>query len=124
MCVAGGVGLAPFLLLAQERRALARSPLRLLFGGRDRASLAGMEDFEDLARLWTSTDDGSHGYHGLVTDLLDDVEIHHFLGDLCRYRCRQGGDGQQGRHRTIHTHGILSAFLVKPLVGCGTIYAG
>lgn len=73
VCVAGGVGLAPFLLLAQERREQQRPPLRLLFGGRDRASLAGMEDFDGLARVWTSTDDGSHGRHGLVTDLLLDL---------------------------------------------------
>ena len=43
VCVAGGVGLAPFLLLARERKAAAKSPLRLLFGGRNRPSLAGME---------------------------------------------------------------------------------
>jgi dihydroorotate dehydrogenase electron transfer subunit len=73
VCVAGGVGLAPFLLLAQEHCEQGRPPLRLLFGGRDRASLAGMEDLEDLARLWTSTDDGCHGRHGLVTQLLQDL---------------------------------------------------
>jgi dihydroorotate dehydrogenase electron transfer subunit len=74
VCVAGGVGLAPFLLLAQEQKERGRPPIRLLFGGRDRAALAGMEDFDGgLARLWTSTDDGSHGRHGLVTDLLEDL---------------------------------------------------
>lgn len=70
VCVAGGVGLAPFLLLARERHA-AGKPVRLLFGGRDRAALAGLPDFESIARVSTSTDDGSHGHHGLVTELLD-----------------------------------------------------
>lgn len=70
VCIAGGVGLAPFLLLARRWRAAGRQPVRLLFGGRDLDSLAGMDDFGELARLWTSTDDGSHGKHGLVTDLL------------------------------------------------------
>jgi len=73
ICVAGGVGLAPFLVLAQRFRALGHSMPRLLFGGRDRAALAGAEDFEGLARVWTSTDDGSEGFHGLVTDLLADL---------------------------------------------------
>ena len=73
VCVAGGVGLAPFLLLAQQFAQAGRPPIRLLFGGRDRDSLAGMEDFAEIARLWTSTDDGSHGVHGLVTDLLDQL---------------------------------------------------
>ncbi|MEQ1632494.1 MAG: dihydroorotate dehydrogenase electron transfer subunit [Planctomycetota bacterium] len=71
VCVAGGVGLAPFLLLARERKAAAKSPLRLLFGGRNRPSLAGMDDFEGLARMSTSTDDGSFGFHGRVTALLE-----------------------------------------------------
>lgn len=72
VCVAGGVGLAPFLLLARQARANGRS-LRLLFGGRNREALAGLEDFTDLARVWTSTDDGSHGFHGMVTALLLDL---------------------------------------------------
>ena len=32
-----------------------------------------MEDFDQLARVWTSTDDGSHGKEGLVTALLLDL---------------------------------------------------
>jgi dihydroorotate dehydrogenase electron transfer subunit len=73
VCVAGGVGVAPFLLLAREQRARGRPPLRLLFGGRDRAALAGLSDFDGLARVQTATDDGSHGFHGLVTALLADL---------------------------------------------------
>lgn len=72
VCVAGGVGLAPFLLLARERAAAGR-PARLLFGGRNRAALSGIDDFEGIARVFASTDDGSHGYHGMVTGLLDDL---------------------------------------------------
>ena len=73
VCIAGGVGLAPFLLLAQRQRALARTPPRLLFGGRTREALSGLPDFEGLARTSTATDDGSEGLHGLVTDLLVDM---------------------------------------------------
>ena len=70
VCVAGGVGLAPFLLLARRLHDQGRR-MRLLFGGRTRAALAGLEDFADIADVHTSTDDGSHGFHGLVTTLLD-----------------------------------------------------
>ena len=72
ICVAGGVGLAPFLLLAREYKAQGRN-LRLLFGGRNRAALSGLEDVEPAARVFASTDDGSHGFHGMVTALLDDL---------------------------------------------------
>jgi dihydroorotate dehydrogenase electron transfer subunit len=71
VCVAGGVGLAPFLLLARRQRALGRPPLRLLFGGRTRDALAGREDFAGLARTWLATDDGSEGARGFVSVLLE-----------------------------------------------------
>ena len=82
VCIAGGIGLAPFLLLARAAKAAGQPPVRLLFGGRTEAALAGKEDFDGLARLFTATDDGSHGHKGLVTDLL--VEL------------LQGGDVQAG----------------------------
>lgn len=71
VCVAGGVGTAPFLLLARALRAAGRPPVRLLFGGRSRAALAGIGDFEGLARVFAATEDGSHGHPGLVTGLLE-----------------------------------------------------
>jgi dihydroorotate dehydrogenase electron transfer subunit len=73
VCVAGGIGLAPFLLLARARHAAGKQPPRVLFGGRNRAALAGEEDFDGIARMHTSTDDGSHGRKGLITELLQDL---------------------------------------------------
>ncbi len=70
VCVAGGVGLAPFLLLARQAKAQGRE-LRLLFGGRTRAALAGIDDFTGLARVSPSTDDGSFGFRGFVSQLLE-----------------------------------------------------
>jgi dihydroorotate dehydrogenase electron transfer subunit len=72
ICVAGGVGLAPFLLHARAQQRAGREP-RLVFGGRTRTALAGLEDFDGLARVHTSTDDGSHGFRGMVTALLADL---------------------------------------------------
>jgi dihydroorotate dehydrogenase electron transfer subunit len=73
VCVAGGIGLAPFLLLARRWRELRRPPPRLVFGGRTRAALAGISEFSGLAQVHAATDDGSHGFRGLVTELLDDL---------------------------------------------------
>jgi dihydroorotate dehydrogenase electron transfer subunit len=70
VCIAGGIGLAPFLLLAREHHRRGLPPLRLLFGGRDQEALAGMGDFESLAQVFAATDDGSFGFKGLVSDLL------------------------------------------------------
>jgi dihydroorotate dehydrogenase electron transfer subunit len=103
ICIAGGVGLAPFLLLARSEFAAGRK-VRLLFGGRSRAALSGIQDFENIARVFPSTDDGSHGYHGMVTGLLDDLlakgeikkgetvfccgpdPMMHAVADLCKQR--------------------------------------
>lgn len=69
VCVAGGVGLAPFLLLARRAHECGRR-LRLLFGGRDRGGLAGIDDFTGLSRVFPATEDGSFGHRGMVTGLL------------------------------------------------------
>jgi dihydroorotate dehydrogenase electron transfer subunit len=67
LLVAGGVGLAPLVVLAESLREAGREP-RVVAGFRSSAyagaaSLAG----PDVA---LATDDGSAGHHGLVTDLV------------------------------------------------------
>ncbi|HXP93610.1 MAG TPA: dihydroorotate dehydrogenase electron transfer subunit [Candidatus Binatia bacterium] len=69
--VAGGVGLASVLLAAKtcvERGARAE----LLYGARTKAALVDVELFEGVgASVRCATDDGSRGYRGFVTDLLE-----------------------------------------------------
>ncbi len=65
--VAGGVGLAPFLTLAES---LVEHSLttRLFYGGRSADDLFYLETFESLGvTLELTTDDGTRGHHGLVT---------------------------------------------------------
>ncbi|MBI2826935.1 MAG: dihydroorotate dehydrogenase electron transfer subunit [Planctomycetia bacterium] len=83
--VAGGIGQTPFVALAREalglrnygdpaRNAPAVDQVTLCYGTRSREYLAGVADFESLGvRVLTSTDDGTAGRHGLVTELLADV---------------------------------------------------
>ncbi|MCE9546930.1 MAG: dihydroorotate dehydrogenase electron transfer subunit [Planctomycetia bacterium] len=80
--VAGGIGQTPFPALAQEflgsrtygspPRSVPRAGrVTLCYGARSADYLAGVEDFERLGiSVRISTDDGSQGHHGLVTDLL------------------------------------------------------
>jgi dihydroorotate dehydrogenase electron transfer subunit len=65
--VAGGVGLAPLVILAESLREAGREP-RLLAGFRSRAHAGAASLAGDRVEL--ATDDGSAGHHGLVTDLL------------------------------------------------------
>jgi dihydroorotate dehydrogenase electron transfer subunit len=83
--VAGGIGQTPFPALASEYRQLReygdppRAPgsaqrITLCYGARTAALLAGVDDFErGNVEVRISTDDGSAGHRGFVTELLGQV---------------------------------------------------
>ncbi len=83
--VAGGIGQTPFLAVTREalgqrrygdppRTAAARPELTLCYGARSANQLAGIDSFPaEGLDLRVATDDGSHGHHGFVTDLLQDL---------------------------------------------------
>lgn len=65
--VAGGVGLAPFVTLA-EALAEHRTPAMLFYGARGSGELYYVDTFERLGvRIVLSTEDGSRGATGLIT---------------------------------------------------------
>jgi dihydroorotate dehydrogenase electron transfer subunit len=82
IAVAGGIGQTPFLALGQEylgrrrygdppRVAADSSRATLCYGVRTAALAAGVDDFRVAGvEVRLSSDDGSLGHHGLVTDLL------------------------------------------------------
>lgn len=67
LLVGGGVGIAPMLYLA---RAFAERGLRpsILLGGRTAGHIVLREHFEALGDVYYTTDDGSDGLKGRVTD--------------------------------------------------------
>lgn len=68
--VAGGVGLPPLLYFAEQLIATGRDPASILFlyGGRTRDDLIELSRLRKLGVTLTAcTDDGSYGFHGLVT---------------------------------------------------------
>lgn len=81
--VAGGIGQTPFLAVAkqvfgQQQYGAGESDLpkpkkvTLCYGARTATDLAGLDDFRATGLdLKICTDDGTAGYHGLVTALLD-----------------------------------------------------
>ncbi len=69
LLIAGGLGLAPILFLAQT---LDKTETSLLAGFRSAAEAFPFEKVNiGSVKVVTATDDGSLGYHGFITDLLD-----------------------------------------------------
>lgn len=67
--VGGGIGLVPLFMLAGELTRTGR--VRLLMGGRTRDDILAVTEFERLGvETYVSTDDGSLGEEGLVTQVL------------------------------------------------------
>jgi len=67
--VGGGIGLVPLYMLASEL--VTQSPVRLLMGGRTRDDILAVTEFERLGvETYVSTDDGSLGEEGMVTEAL------------------------------------------------------
>ncbi|MEQ8208507.1 MAG: dihydroorotate dehydrogenase electron transfer subunit [Lacipirellulaceae bacterium] len=83
--VAGGIGQTPFLALGREalggrrygrnsREVSSVDRVTLCYGVRSKAFAAGLDDFRSAGvTVRLSTDDGSEGHHGYVTDLLKEV---------------------------------------------------
>jgi dihydroorotate dehydrogenase electron transfer subunit len=71
--VAGGIGVAPMIFLSETLHRVKEGRLRqkLYLGGRSKGDLLCVDAFEALAvEVQSSTDDGSAGHHGLVTEAL------------------------------------------------------
>lgn len=75
LLIGGGVGVAPLLFLGQELAAHAIRPV-FLFGGRNEELILRKEEFMKYGSLFMTTEDGSAGEKGFVTDhsLLFDSE--------------------------------------------------
>lgn len=64
----GGIGIFPLFYLLQESKAEVK---KAFLGFRSKELVVLKKEFADVSEIAISTDDGSEGYHGLVTDLLE-----------------------------------------------------
>ncbi len=117
--VAGGVGLAPFVTLA-ESLASRGTRMTLFYGGRSAADLYHAEFFEQLgARLIVTTEDGTRGTKGRVTGPLE-RELHALPSDapVTLYAC-----GPTPMMRAVAelgaAHGRTTFVSLEPVMGCG-----
>lgn len=66
LLVGGGVGVAPLLYLGRKIREMGGEPTFLL-GARSAKDLLMMDDFKAVGRVFVTTEDGSEGEKGFVT---------------------------------------------------------
>lgn len=67
LLVGGGVGTAPMLYLGSLLKSKGLTP-NFLLGARSKQDLLQIEDFVQYGNLYTTTEDGSHGEKGYVTN--------------------------------------------------------
>jgi len=70
---AGGIGIAPLLFLARRlRRVQAATAVKLFMGAADCHAMGLLDQFAlPECSIALATEDGSQGYHGLVSELVD-----------------------------------------------------
>ena len=66
LLVGGGVGVAPLLYLGQKLKEAGSEPVFLL-GAKTAADLLMLDDFKKMGRVFVTTEDGSAGERGFVT---------------------------------------------------------
>ena len=117
--VAGGVGLAPFVTLAEALRDRG-TVMTLFYGARSSTDLYHVDTFEQLGvRVELTTEDGSRGERGVVADPLRRAfEGSDPLPPLMIYAC-----GPTGMMRAVvtlaMTHHQPSQVSLEPVMGCG-----
>jgi dihydroorotate dehydrogenase electron transfer subunit len=89
--VAGGIGIAPLSFLGEHcRKGVVNRPLKIIcYVGAQRSDLlVGLDRMEEMCSdIRISTDDGSRGYHGFVTELFQRDIIYFSSSDSVVYSC-------------------------------------
>jgi dihydroorotate dehydrogenase electron transfer subunit len=115
--VAGGLGIAPFMLFLQK---LGKRPSRLLFYGvASKNQFCLLDEFKEFQPdLYLCTDDGSQGHKGYVTDALEKYLNIHSGKNRYLYAC-----GPTPMLKTLQTicikHRINAWVSVENVMACG-----
>jgi len=117
LLVAGGYGIAPFVIFADELGRAGRKA-RVFYGGRTAGDLQIRDAFAERGvPLITATEDGSLGHHGRVTE---PVEAHLDVGAgaATLYAC--GPDAMlHAVARLAARRGLPAQVSLDPWMGCG-----
>lgn len=115
--VAGGYGIAPFLQMASQLKGQGRS-LVLFYGARSKVDLLYIQELKVLnIKLYISTEDGSEGEKGLVTEAL--ARIYGSSTPCVVFSC-----GPMGLLKAVKkwaaSQKVACQLSVEETMGCGT----
>ncbi|MBC7362802.1 MAG: dihydroorotate dehydrogenase electron transfer subunit [Candidatus Aminicenantes bacterium] len=115
-CVGGGRGIAPLYYLARELSAAGARPV-IFYGGRTSADLPLKSRFEQADwEVKVSTDDGSLGFSGLVTSLVES-ELRHRTPTFL-FAC--GPEAMMEKLAEIcRKENLPAEFSLESIMGCG-----
>lgn len=89
--VAGGVGVASLMMLADELRKRKIDVIALI-GAANKDRLIGVDELAEIgAEVFVATDDGSYGHHGLVTEQFSIVNFQLLIDNPTIYACGPHG---------------------------------
>ncbi len=114
LLVAGGIGIAPLVALAEHAVAAGRSVV-LVVGDRSSARIYPERLLPSEVRAVVATEDGSAGFHGMATDLLPrlarEADQVFACGPLAMYRAMSRMSGELG-DKPVQV-------LLEVVLGCG-----
>lgn len=114
--IGGGRGVAPLYFLAQRLRRIHTLP-RIFYGGRTLSDIPLKHKFEEANfEVLASTDDGTFGFRGLVSDLFQ-VELDRY-SPVRIYAC--GPEAMMQKIDQIaQERNIPTEFSLESIMGCG-----
>lgn len=117
LLVGGGVGTAPMLYLGKRLFEQGVEPTFLL-GGRSRINLLQLEEFERFGRVFTTTEDGSHGHQGYVTNhpILEEEHFNYIA--TCGPKPMMVAIARYGHSKQIETYVSLENMMACGLGAC------
>ncbi|HJK01121.1 MAG TPA: dihydroorotate dehydrogenase electron transfer subunit [Methanocorpusculum sp.] len=70
LAIGGGIGVTPLFSLATESKVET-----FILGARTSKELVFVDELTNISELKIATDDGTRGFHGFVTDILDQMDV-------------------------------------------------
>ena len=119
--VAGGMGVAPLVYLAEYLKNKTKKPLQVFLGGAKKDDIVCSKEFKKAgAKVLVSTDDGSSGYKGFVSDLLEEYLTKRCTLNAERYIYACGPFPMlRALNDIANEHKLEGQVSVDEMMGCG-----